>query len=142
MPLTIETVTVKEVQSLTSLWFSAFRDPSINFLWPDTPLVRAWWDSAISLDLQKSTVRLVKVVDPDTLDADGRPRLVAYAKWDTAMPDERGQRYPPWCADMPAAKCDAFFEREERERRRVMGDEKHYCMSLALSACLLTCPRS
>jgi hypothetical protein len=36
-----------------------------------------------------------------TKDAQGRARIVAYAKWDLAMPDERGARFPPWHGDMP-----------------------------------------
>lgn len=43
------------------------------------------------------------------------------------MPDERGDRFPPWHGDMPGQVCDTFFGGLESERRRVMGDRKHYC---------------
>ncbi|GKT86577.1 GNAT family acetyltransferase [Colletotrichum tofieldiae] len=76
--------------------------------------------------LAKPFQRFFKVVDPDSADACGRARIAAWAKWDTSMPEARGRRYPPWCEDMPGEVCDAFIEKEERERGRVMGEEKHY----------------
>ncbi|EFQ32953.1 acetyltransferase [Colletotrichum graminicola] len=126
--LIIEPATLEEVPALTEVWFAAFaHDPEITRLWPDTPRVRAWWDDANRGDmLGKPFQRFVKVVDPGAVDARGRPRVAAWAKWDTSMPARRGRRYPPWCEDMPAEVCDAFFDKEERERARVMGDEEHY----------------
>ncbi|SPO04577.1 uncharacterized protein DNG_07262 [Cephalotrichum gorgonifer] len=125
--LRLEAVTLDDVPALTELWFAAFTDPGIRRLWPDTPGVRKWWDDANRGDLlNKPFQRYVKVVDPESVDARGRARIAAYAKWDLAMPEERGARYPPWHGDMPGEVCDAFFVREEAERRRVMGDRRHY----------------
>ncbi|EMT71153.1 hypothetical protein FOC4_g10009650 [Fusarium odoratissimum] len=42
------------------------------------------------------------------------------------MPHERGRRYPPWTEDQPGQVCDEFIAKEEAERLRVMGDQKHY----------------
>ncbi|KAK7214813.1 hypothetical protein V2G26_002816 [Clonostachys chloroleuca] len=126
-PLQLELATAEDARELTEVWFAAFQDPDLRRLWPDTDGVRQWWTDANSHDMrQKPFQRFVKVVDPDTKDARGRPRIAAYAKWDLSMPDERGRRYPPWHADMPGEECDAFFLREEKERERVMGNEKHY----------------
>ncbi|KAK1985998.1 acetyltransferase [Colletotrichum cereale] len=126
--LILEPATLEDVTALTEVWFAAFaHDPEIARLWPDTACVRAWWDSANCGDmLAKPFQRFVKVVDPDAADARGRPRVAAWAKWDTSMPARRGRRYPPWCGDMPGEVCDAFFDKEERERGRVMGEEEHY----------------
>lgn len=127
-PLRIEIATLDDVPTLTEIWFAAFTDPGIRCLWPDTAGVRKWWDDANRNDmLNKPFQRYIKVVDPESTDGDGRMRIAAFAKWDTAMPEERGRRYPPWHDDMPAQVCDAFFDGEENERRRVMGDRKHYC---------------
>lgn len=133
--LRLEIATLDDVPALTELWFAAFTDPGMRRLWPDTPGVRKWWDDANRNDiLNKPFQRYVKIIDPESTDARGRARIVAFAKWDLAMPEERGRRYPPWHKDMPAQDCDAFFQREESERRRVMGDQKHYCArSLASS---------
>lgn len=126
--LRLESVTLDDIPALTEVWFAAFTDPELRRLWPDTPGVRGWWDEANRNDLlNKPFQRYIKIVDPQTLDAHGRPRIAAFAKWDLSMPEERGQRYPPWNKDMPATVCDLFFQREEKERRRVMGTEKHYC---------------
>ncbi|KAF5990558.1 hypothetical protein FBULB1_35 [Fusarium bulbicola] len=76
--------------------------------------------------IHKPFQRYVKVVDPDSEDANGRPRIAAFAKWDTSMPCERGRRYPPWTEDQPGQVCDDFIAKEEAERLRVMGDQKHY----------------
>ncbi|RJE27431.1 hypothetical protein PHISCL_00165 [Aspergillus sclerotialis] len=123
----LEIATQEDILAMTDLWFAAFTDPAIRRLWPDTPGVRKWWNDANHNDLiNKPFQRYIKIVDPESTDSQGRPRIAAYAKWDLSMPEERGRRYPPWHEDMPGQVCDAFFQREESERRRIMGDQKHY----------------
>ncbi|KAF5669901.1 hypothetical protein FCIRC_9086 [Fusarium circinatum] len=125
--LRLEQVTLDDVPVLTEVWFAAFTDPGIRRIWPDTPAVRNWWTQGNRHDLtHKPFQRYVKVVDPDSKDANGRPRIAAFAKWDTSMPCERGRRYPPWTEDQPGQVCDDFIAKEEAERLRVMGDQKHY----------------
>lgn len=137
--LKLEIVPIEEVPALTELWYAAFTKPYIRDLWPDTPGVRKWWDDTHRHDfLTKPFQRYVKVVDPETLDDQGKPRLVAWAKWDLAMPDERGDRYPPWHEDMPADQVDALIGIIEGNRRRVMGDQKHYCEGFLLTPSLST----
>lgn len=136
-----EPANVDDIPALTDLWFAAFTDPVLRRLWPDTPGVRKWWDEANRHDmLNKPFQRYIKIIDPSSSSSstyegqgDGKkatPRIIAYAKWDLAMPEERGRRYPPWHGDMPEHECDMFFEREENERRRVMGNRRHYCMMI------------
>ncbi|KAK1528371.1 acetyltransferase [Colletotrichum paranaense] len=148
--LKLEEATLDDVPALTETWFAAFAgDEVISRLWPDTPGVRAWWDEANGGDMAAKTFqRFVKVVDVSSVatvtgtakaeggdrgggkgeeGGGGRPRIAAWAKWDTSTLAERGRRYPPWAGDMPSEVCDVFFAREEAERGRVMGDERHYC---------------
>jgi hypothetical protein len=128
-PLKLKPITLEDNAALTELWFAAFSDPEIRQVFPDTPGVRKWLEDANRHDmLNKHFQRYVKVVDTTSTDDQGRLRIAAYAKWDLAMPDERGRRYPPWHEDMPADVCDAFFLKEEKNRMRVMGDKKHFCM--------------
>ncbi|KAI7764156.1 hypothetical protein LZL87_006538 [Fusarium oxysporum] len=125
--VSLEEVTLEDVPILTEVWFAAFTDPGIRRIWPDTPAVRNWWTEGNRHDLiHKPFQRYAKVVDPDSKDANGRPRIAAFAKWDTSMPRERGRRYPPWTEDQPGQVCDEFIAKEEAERLRVMGDQKHY----------------
>lgn len=126
--LRLKEVTLEDVPVLTEVWFAAFTDPEIRRIWPDTPAVRNWWTEGNRHDLiHKPFQRYVKVVDPDSKDVNGRPRIAAFAKWDTSMPHERGRRYPAWTEDQPGQVCDEFIAKEEAERLRVMGDQKHYC---------------
>ena len=126
--LQLEPCTIEDIAALTDLWFAAFTDPELCRLFPDTPLVRKWLEEANRHDfLNKPFQRYLKVVDTQLLDAHGRPRLAAYAKWDLSMPEERGRRYPPWHEEMPGKACDEYFRKEEENRRRVMGDRKHFC---------------
>ncbi|KAM0346228.1 hypothetical protein ACHAPU_005653 [Fusarium lateritium] len=125
--LELSEVTLEDVPGLTQTWFAAFTDPGIRRIWPDTPAVRRWWDDANRHDLtHKPFQRYIKIVDPDSQDDLGRPHVAAFAKWDTSMPQERGRRYPPWTDDQPRQTCDDFIAKEENERLRVMGDQKHY----------------
>ncbi|KAL5045914.1 hypothetical protein BDW71DRAFT_207898 [Aspergillus fruticulosus] len=118
-----------DIPDLTTIWFAAFTDPAIRQLFPDTPGVRAWLTAANQHDLHsKPFQKYVKIVDSSARDEHGqkRERIVAYAKWDLSMPEERGERYPLWHCDMPAAECEEFFQREEREREGVTGGARHY----------------
>ncbi|KAH8884165.1 acetyltransferase [Thozetella sp. PMI_491] len=125
--LRLEKVTLDDFPAITAVWYAAFTDPGLRVLFPDTPGVRKWLTEANRNDfLNKPFQHYVKIVDPESTDAEGRARIVAYAKWDTAMISERGARYPAWADDMPAEACNTFFQREDNERRRVMGDTKHY----------------
>ncbi|KAM5369636.1 hypothetical protein ACJZ2D_008895 [Fusarium nematophilum] len=133
--LVLDQVTSDDVPAITELWFAGFTDPGMRYLWPDTPRVRKWWDDANRHDLLNKTFQhYVKIVDPESKDNRGRPRIVAYAKWDLATPKERGPRYPPWSEDMPSQACDAFFNRLESERQRVMaGGKEHYYLDMLVT---------
>lgn len=128
-PLALETLTLEDIPALTELWYAAFTDPELRRVFPDTPAVRQWLTDANQHDIiHKPFQRYIKVIDTTALDDKGRHRIAAYAKWDTSMPEDRGTRYPPWHEEMSAALCDEFFRKEEENRKRVMGDRKHYCM--------------
>ncbi|KAJ6108243.1 acetyltransferase [Penicillium sp. IBT 18751x] len=125
--LKLEPLTIEDNSALTDLWFAAFSDPILRRVFPNTPGVRKWLENANAHDLlNKPYQRYIKVVDTASKDAEGRPRIAAYAKWDLSMPDERGRRYPPWHEEMPAELCEAFFMKEEANRKRVMGDTRHF----------------
>jgi hypothetical protein len=89
------------------------KNPDLTRLW-NTPLTRQWWTDANLQDIQhKPFQRYIKVVDTNSLDPKGKPRIAAYAKWDLSTPEQRGEHYPPWPPDMPG-ECDAFFGRRGR----------------------------
>lgn len=128
-PLRLEPATLEDVDVLTELWYQAFTEPAMRHIWPDTPGVRKWWDEVARSDmLDRPYQRYMKIVEPDSRDAHGRPRIVAFAKWDLAMAEERGRRWPAWHEDQPRQECEEFLATLERNRRRVMGEGKHYCM--------------
>ncbi|KAJ5379237.1 acetyltransferase [Penicillium cosmopolitanum] len=127
VPLQLEPLTLEDTPALTELWFAAFTDPELRRVFPDTPAVRQWLTDANRHDLtHKPFQKYIKVIDPISTDQQGRPRIAAYAKWDTSMPEERGGRYPPWHEEMSASLCDEFFRKEEENRMRVMGEKKHF----------------
>lgn len=82
---------------------SGCRLHDMRTLWPGTPGVRKWWADSIRDDLlNKPFHSYIKIVDTESADAHGKPRLVAYAKWDMSTIEERGARYHLWHPDMPA----------------------------------------
>jgi hypothetical protein len=126
--LILEIATLDDLPAITELWFTVFSDPGMRKLVPDTPGTREWFTEANRVDmLTKPYQKYIKIIDPNTKDAQGQARIAAYAKWDLAMLDERGPRFPPWHGDMPKQDCDTFFGGLDQERKRVMGDRKHYC---------------
>ncbi|KAJ5624772.1 hypothetical protein N7510_001081 [Penicillium lagena] len=125
-------VALEDIPAITELWYTAFTDPGMRHLFPDTSSVRQWWDDANRHDLlHKPFQKYLKVVDPELVDKDGRSKLVAYAKWDMAVDfQQRGSRFPPWHAEMPGQDCDAFFTGLDRGRARIMGDKNHIYLDM------------
>ncbi|KAI8665390.1 hypothetical protein LRP88_04101 [Fusarium phalaenopsidis] len=126
--LVLEKATLEDVPALTELWYAGFTDPGVRYLWPDTPGMRKWWDEANREDLANKTYQhYIKVIDPSSKDHQGRPRIAAFAKWDTATQEERGPRYPAWNPDMPLQAIEDFIQSLENSRQGVMaGKIKHY----------------
>ncbi|KAJ5741538.1 acetyltransferase [Penicillium manginii] len=119
--LKLQPLTLEDNLAITELWFAAFTDPELRRVFPQHSRHANYHDLT-----HKPFQKYIKVVDPTLIDRNGRPRIVAYAKWDTSMPEERGRRYPPWHEEMPASLCEGFFQMEEDNRRRVMGEIRHY----------------
>lgn len=95
-------VTDEDIPAITTLWYDSLYSPSFSQIWPDTPACRAWWDAANRADLhQKPYQHYVKVVDTTAGN-----RLIAYGKWDLAMAETRGSRFPP-CPRRPVGMCTA-----------------------------------
>ncbi|OQE00396.1 hypothetical protein PENVUL_c052G05550 [Penicillium vulpinum] len=124
--LVLELATPEDVPAITEVWFASFTQPVIGQIFPNTPGMHQWHRDWHMGDIQKSHHRYLRVVDTESKDEQGRPRLVAFGKWDLAMPDDRGRRFPQWHADSPYQQCEDLIENLEKARKRVMGDEKHY----------------
>jgi hypothetical protein len=126
--LVLEPATVEDVPAITALWFDAFKLPVVAQLFPDSPVMRQWHRDWHKGDMEtRPYQRYLRVVDTASKDEQGRPRLAAFGKWDLAMPDERGRRFPQWCVESPYQACEDLINGKEKERKRVMGDRKHYC---------------
>lgn len=128
-PLVLELATAEDVPAIIDVWFAAFTQPTIRKLLPDTPGMREWHrDWHLGNFQNRPDTKYLRIVDPESKDEQGRPRIVAFGVWDLAMPEERGRRFPPWHPDCPQDACEEFITTLESERKRVMGDEKNYCM--------------
>ncbi|PWY79353.1 acyl-CoA N-acyltransferase [Aspergillus sclerotioniger CBS 115572] len=111
--------TPKDVPEIIQLWYTVFSIPAMLELWPDTPGVRWWWESAIRQDmLHRPREKYLKVVDSSG------GRIAAYGKWSLQSAEERGPRFPPWHPDMDARHNDRFFQVLESNRARAVGDGK------------------
>ncbi|KFY74621.1 hypothetical protein V499_05368 [Pseudogymnoascus sp. VKM F-103] len=125
--LVLELATAEDVPAIIDVWFAAFTQPTMRKLLPDTPGMREWHrDWHLGNFQTRPDTKYLRIVDPESKDEQGRPRIVAFGIWDLAMPEERGRRFPPWHPDCPQEECEAFVSGLESERKRVMGDEKNY----------------
>lgn len=127
-PLELHPATPNDIPALIETWHAAFTDETMRHFWPNTPAIHDWWTHAHETDMAtKPFQKYLKVTDPNAVDSRGQARIVAWAKWDLSMPEERGRRFPAWLAAQPAGDIEAFFGALERTRGRVMGERKHYC---------------
>ncbi|GKZ29890.1 hypothetical protein AbraIFM66950_006851 [Aspergillus brasiliensis] len=125
LPLKLELATLDDVPELVQLWYNAFSIPSMLAIWPDTPGVRQWWESAIRDDmLNKPREKYLKVMDSQT------GRIAAYAKWSLETSQERGPRFPPWHPDMDARGNEEFFQQLEDARDRLVVGRKNFYLDM------------
>lgn len=127
--LVLEEATIEDFPAIRDIWFAAFTQPVIGELFPDSPGMRQWVLNDWHLNDFKTRPfqKYLRVVDTASRDEQGRPRIVAFGKWDLSMPKERGRRFPQWHPSSPYERCEELIDGLEKERMRVMGDEKHYC---------------
>ena len=126
--LVLQPATVEDIPAITDVWFAAFTQPSIGELFPDSPAMRKWHRDWHRGDMEtKPYQKYLKVVDTSVKDENGRPRLIAFGKWDLSSQAERGRRFPEWCSESPYQACEDLINGLEKERARVMGDTKCYC---------------
>ncbi|KAJ5627002.1 hypothetical protein N7528_004429 [Penicillium herquei] len=132
--LKIEHADAEDSSTLADLWLMAFSDTHSRQLFPDTPGVRKWLEDAISRDiLGRPFQHYMKIIDTESKNDNGGTPIVAYAKWDFSLPEERGPRYLPWHDDMPKELCEAFVTRGENNRRRIMGNTKHIFLDIIVT---------
>ncbi|KAJ5999374.1 acetyltransferase [Penicillium sp. IBT 35674x] len=125
--LTLEKVSVEDVPAMIEIWFAAFTRPHVREAMPNTPGVRKWFADCVINDITERPYQtFLKIVDLESNDNEGKPRMAAWGKWDSSMPDERGPRFVlPWTKEMNSEFCDLVFDGFEKNRKKVMGDERH-----------------
>lgn len=127
--LVLEPATEEDIPVMIEIWFAAFTQPSIRKLLPDTPGMREWHREWHLRNFQTMpSVKYLRVVDTESKDEQGRPRIVAFGVWDLGKREEQGRRFPPWHPDCPQEACEEFISGLEKERKRIMGDVRNYCM--------------
>lgn len=124
--------TANDIPILNDIWFSAFKeDQGMMHIFPDKPSVRRWMTDWHNLDFATKPFQYyLKVVDLATKSEQGKALIIAYAKWDTSLPNERGPRFPPWAVETPSGEASQVFDMLERNRDRVMGNSKHYYLDM------------
>ncbi|KAJ6115256.1 acyl-CoA N-acyltransferase [Penicillium sp. IBT 16267x] len=125
--LTLEKLTVEDIPAMTEIWYAAFTQSHVREAIPDTPGVRKWFADCTANDLTERPYQTyLKILDLESKDNEGKPRMVAWGKWDQSMPNERGPRFfLPWSEDMMPDRCDLAFDGFEANRKKVMGEERH-----------------
>jgi hypothetical protein len=124
-------VSEEDLEELNRIYYASLMTGSMLDYWPDTPGMRRYWLEAHRHGLKnKPFQHYLKVVDTALTDAEGKgkPRIIAFGKWDFSMPDERGPRFPEWHPDADKVRCDEFIGAQESERKRVLGGRRNYCM--------------
>lgn len=120
-------ITDEDIPAITNLWYDSLYRPSFSQIWPNTPVCRAWWDAANRADLHhKPYQHYLKVIDTATDN-----RIIAYGKWDLAMAETRGSRFPRWCGDTVAEVANRYVHSLDSERERVCGERPSYCENMA-----------
>ncbi|KAL4865167.1 hypothetical protein BDV12DRAFT_188416 [Aspergillus spectabilis] len=136
MEFTISPATPADAPRLTEIYFSAFSSDFSRRLFPPANDTRAFKISGLERDAEETQSggkksSLIKVVGT----AEGQePVIAGYALWnfyegDTDEAPDTGEKIQ-WPASSDVELCESFFGRVVRERKRAIGDQPHYYLSI------------
>ncbi|KAL4950654.1 acyl-CoA N-acyltransferase [Aspergillus filifer] len=136
MEFSLQPALPSDAPALTQIYFSAFTNELSTRIMPNTPDVAtfrtAGFEKAAEDAQAGRNTDLIKVVGT----AEGQDDVIAgFALWkffeDNSDPNATGEgKKTEWPASSDAALCDSFFSGCDRERRRAIGDQPHYYLSM------------
>lgn len=132
-----------DAPQLTTLFLTAFSNPTNHAMFPRTADVQAWWEAIFQAEterMQQGKAKMLwKVVESSAQKGEergeGEGEIVAFALWklpgDDAHEDDAHAHELPRSADKDL--CQRFFTGMARNREKYMSSRLHYCILLPLS---------
>ncbi|KAK4988218.1 hypothetical protein LTR66_007375 [Elasticomyces elasticus] len=125
----VRTATVKDVPTLTQLFFASFSAPFWKVLVPPTPSSETWWSEAWRMGIEEDPTAHTLVVEYPDRDNN----IVAFARW--IAPQQNGdlnRKWPNVTAEggWDMAIAEPFFGGMEKNREHLMGSRPHWFLEL------------
>jgi len=138
MAFTLRVATEADINGLIAVWNSAFWQPNVQAVFPDTPTGREWRRKSFERSMKTSSQHCTHMIVTDDSE-EGKGKVVALGRWFRYAPgefeDDWRTRWEPVLADDMKLEMveKAFFDPMVTQHRAVMEERAHYCMYFNVS---------
>ncbi|KAL2826695.1 acyl-CoA N-acyltransferase [Aspergillus cavernicola] len=133
MEFKIQPATAADAPRLTEIYFSAFSDNFSLRLLPPTDDVRTFMTQSFKSDVEKAqsdtATSLMKIVGTGS-DHEAAPAIAGFALWTFKEGDGDEPEEVQWPPSSDSELCSSFFALIDKERKRAIGDQEHYCLDM------------
>jgi len=133
MTFTLSLATEADIPGLIAVWNSAFWQPEVQAVFPDTPTGREWRAKSFEQSMKSPSQHCMQMIITEDLD-DGKRKVVAMGRYfryaEGEFDDDWRARWEPNLAEdmMEEMVGNAFFNPMARQHRAAVGERAHWCM--------------
>jgi hypothetical protein len=132
MAFSLSVATEADIPGLIAVWNSAFWQPAVQAVFPDTPTGREWRCKSFERSMNTPSQQCTHMMVTDDSE-EGKGKIVAFGRWfrydeGEFETDWRLRWVPELPEDMKVEMVgDVFFDPMARQHSAVMGQRPHYC---------------
>ncbi|KAE9380720.1 acyl-CoA N-acyltransferase [Stipitochalara longipes BDJ] len=135
MTFTLRLATEADIDGLVAVWNSAFWQPEVQAVFPDTPTGRAWRRQSFERSMKTPSQHCTHMIITDDSE-EGKGKVVAFGRWFRYAEGEfevdwRTRWEPVLPEDMKIEMLGkGFFDPMVRQHKAVMGARAHYFLEV------------
>jgi len=135
MEFSLSLATEADTPGLIAVWNSAFWQPGVQVVFPDTPTGREWRRKSFERSMKTPSQHCTHMIVTED-SAEGKKKIVAFGRWFRYGEGEFEMDWSTrWEPELPEdMKVEmvghVFFDPMARQHSAVMGQRPHYCLSL------------
>ncbi|KAL4807455.1 acyl-CoA N-acyltransferase [Aspergillus unguis] len=127
MSFSLEPAVANDAPRLTEIYFAAFTNVLSQRITPDTGDVREFQTAAFKKDIENAQngkgMHFTKAVDKDGV-------IAGFSSWKVYEGLTEDEGTIQWPASSDAELCTSFFGGMNTERKKIIGDQPHYELSM------------
>ncbi|KAN0120094.1 acyl-CoA N-acyltransferase [Hyaloscypha variabilis] len=134
MTFTLRLATEADIDGLVAVWNSAFWQPSVQAVFPDTPTGREWRRKSFERSMKTPSQHCTHMILTDDSE-EGKGKVVAFGRWFRYAEGEfetdwKTRWEPVLVEDMKIEMLEGFFDPIAKQHNAVTGERAHYFLEV------------